>query len=189
MRHSDEDTDQGFSSEQSKQALHSLKSLSAEPSPFLRTRILARVRENKVQKVSFFKKYFLQTAFGTAMGFVLAFVLFQKMNSQSPTEIATYLTGQAYVIRMDIRPYKESEIAYAEILLNDENIEFTSSQHSEISQQKKLIVSWESVVQKQFLPIVIKGTKSGPSIVIVNFYDIENKLVNSQNVNLQFKGG
>ena len=189
MRHDETDSNEGFSSEESQKALHSLRSLSQDPSPFLKTRVLARAREKQNNKKSLFLKYFFQSSLVTAILVVVAVSLFSKTQKSDLQQIASYVTGQAYVIRMDIRPYKESAIAYAEIVLDDDNIEFSSKQHIEISQQKKLVVSWENVVQKQFLPIVIKGTKPGSSKVIVNFYDSENKLVNSQNVNLNFKGG
>ena len=75
---------------------------------------------------------------------VVVVVSFISKNQKSDLQqSASYVTGQAYVIRMDIRPYKESAIAYAEIVLDDDNIEFSSKQHIEIIQQKKLVVSWE----------------------------------------------
>lgn len=188
MRQNDQnnqsDQNEGFSSSQSQQALRSLKSLSAEPSPYLKTRVLAHAREQKRAKVSFFKKYFLQAGLATAFIFVIAFSFLQ------PKEITpTYATGQDYVIRMDIRPYKDSPVAYAEIVLGDEKIQFSSSRFSEISAQKKITVSWDNLVEKQFLPIVVKGLKAGSSKVVVNFYDANNNLIKSQDVNLKFKIG
>ena len=192
MRHQEPDSNQGYADQEVQLAFYSLRSLDAEPSSFLKTRVLARIREKKENKQSLFKKYILQSALSFGLVTAVLFGLFQKNSVSSTTStgaVASYTTGQAYVIRMDIRPHKESAIAYAEILLSDDRIEFASQQHAQISSQKKIIVSWENLVQKQFLPIVIKGTKAGNSKVIVNFYDLDNKLVNSQDVNLNFKGG
>lgn len=184
MRQNENDQNEGYSNEQSKAALQSLKSLSMEPSPFLKTRVLAQMRERKQEKVGFFKKYFMHAGLATAFLFVITFSFLQNK-----TVMPTYTTGQDYVIRMDIRPYKDSKIAYAEVVLGDGKVEFSSSKFSEISAQKKLTVSWENLVEKQFLPIVIKGMRAGQSKVVVNFYDSENNLVKSQDVNLNFKGG
>ncbi len=188
MKHDDQNTNQGFSSSESELALKSLKSISAEPSLYFKTRLLAKAREQRTEKVSFFKKIFTPQALMACLVLVVSVVVFKKQNVSQP-EIALFNTNQPYVIRVDIRPYKEAKIAYAEVVLADENIQFSSAQFEKISLQKKLVVSWESVVEKQFLPIVIKGIKSGVSTVKVNFYDSENKLVNSQNVSLKFKGG
>lgn len=186
MRQGDNDQKhEGFSSLQSQKALQSLKTLSVEPSPFLKTRILAHVREQKQSKVSFFKKYFLVPALTAAVAIVMTIGYLKSKDSGVPA----YAMGQDYVIRMDIRPYKESAIAYAEIVLGDEKIQFSSSKFTEISVQKKMTISWENLVEKQFLPIVIKGLKEGSSKVVVNFYDASNNLVKSQDVHLKFKAG
>ncbi len=188
MRQDSNKPNEGFLSDESADALKSLRSVSAEPSLYFKTRVLAQMREQKKAKQSLFRKFFIPSALAFSFALIMSFLALQKQ-TQNQTEVASYIIGQPYVIRMDIRPYKESGVAYAEILLSDDNVQFSSSQFEKISQQKKLVVAWETVVQKQFLPIVIKGVQSGNSKVIVNFYDSENKLVNSQNVNLNFKGG
>ena len=189
MRQNEHDDKDGFSSSEASEALRSLKNLKTEsPSPFFKTRILAHTKAIKKSRFELFKENLLQPLLAVTFLFTISIFIFQKTKLNNP-DIDSYKTGQAYVIRMDIRPYKELGIAYAEVLLENENIQFSSSRFEKISQQKKLTVSWESVVEKQFLPIVIKGMKSGSSKVIVNFYDSENNLVNTKNVNLEFKGG
>ena len=186
MRQNENDQkNEGFSSAQSQQALQSLKSLSVEPSPFLKTRVLAHAREQRQSKISFFKKYFLIPSITAALAILVSISYLQKKDSAVPT----YAMGKDYVIRMDIRPFKDEPIAYAEIVLDDENVQFSSIKFSEISAQKKMTVSWENLVEKQFLPIVIKGLKAGSSKVVVNFYDANNNLVKTQDVNLKFKAG
>jgi hypothetical protein len=188
MKHNDQNLNEGYSSTESQNALSSLKSVSAEPSLYFKTRILAQAREQQKAKSNLFKKFFASVALAACLVLAVTTFIF-KNKSLSGAEIAFYKTGQPYVIRVDIRPYKESKIAYAEVVLDDDNVQFSSSRFENISQQKKLVVSWENVVEKQFLPIVIKGLQTGASVVKVNFYDSENKLINSQNVNLNFKGG
>lgn len=188
MRNDESDPTTGYDGPDAKEALQSLMSFNVEPSPFLKTRILAHAREQKSLQIPFYKKMFWPAAVALSLLLAFKFMLLPKGTIQS-IEVASYSVGQPYVIRMDIRPYQEAHIAYAEIVIDDEKIQFSSSQFESIGQQRKLVVAWENLVGKQFLPIVIKGLKNGNSEVIVNFYSSDNKLVNSQNVNLKFKGG
>lgn len=96
---------------------------------------------------------------------------------------------KTYVIRVDIRPLPNENIAYAEISLPDENVQFASLKFDDIKAQKKIVVSWEGMLEKQYMPIVVQGTKAGSAKVIVNFYDSDRNLVTSKEVSLYFKGG
>lgn len=184
--------DEGFSSFESKQALQSLKSLAPEPSRFLKTRLLARLEEQSKQQVGckplWTKSYFFSVALSSS--FVLCLIYFGiKYNSEISEASTIYKTGLSYVIRLDIRPLKDAGVSYAEINLSDKNIQFSSTEVLDVIQNKKLVVAWDSIIEKQFLPIVIQGIKPGVSSVMVNFYNLENKLVKSQNIKLDFKGG
>ena len=188
----------GYKDQKSFEAIQSLKSISIQPTPYLMTRILhnldlrQQAQENLTLKSRI--KYLAQQfkfwpSFSVALATLLiSFIFFKNFNKTS--EIVNYYQiGQAYIIRVDIRPLPKNEIAYAEIALNDDNIEFTSQKYTELKLQKKLVVNWDSMLEKQYLPIVVKGTKEGSSKVIVNYYDSDHNLVTSQEVSLYFKGG
>lgn len=187
-----------YKTPESAAAIDSLKSLKAEPSPYLTQRILnnLELKNQAQQKQSAFsvKDFFTQFKFWPSISVALAtlFICFFGLkafnkNNEFPSQV--YALGQDYVIRMDVRPLPNNEIAYAEISLSDENIQFSSKKYSELKMQKKLVVNWESMVEKQYLPIVVQGTKAGSSKVIVNFYDSEHKLVTTQEISLYFKKG
>ena len=130
MRQNENDSNStGFSSIESENALKSLRTLSIEPSPFLKTRVLAHAREQRQAKVGFLKKYFLQAGLATCFLFVIAVSFFKNTDS-----VPSYAVGQDYVIRMDIRPYKDAGVSYAEVVLGDEKVQFSSSKFSEISE-------------------------------------------------------
>jgi hypothetical protein len=177
-------------------ALKALKSVQVEPSAYLTQRILNNyeLRTEVSQKKSTFSlpSLFVQFKFWPSFSVALAtlfisFFAFKSFNnSQQP---AIYALNQDYVIRMDIRPLPQDEIAYAEISLPDENVQFSSKKFTDLKLQKKLVVSWDSMVAKQYLPIVVQGIKPGSSKVIVNFYDSEHKLVTTREISLYFKGG
>ena len=184
--------EEGFSSPATQEALQSLKSVSVQPSVYFKTRLLARADEqanNSAQSQSYFR---LSHALSASLVVCLVSGLIYFGLQNKPDIFAaspTYKTGQSYVIRVDIRPLKDAGISYAEINLSDSNIKFASSEVLEVILQQKLIVAWESIVEKQFLPIVIQGIKPGTSTVVVNFYDFDKKLIKTQNVKLDFKGG
>jgi hypothetical protein len=190
---------EGFKTEESMQALSALKSLSSDASPYLKNRVLRNIESQAVDKktalpwvVRFFQQFKLAPSLAVAtLTLALSFLffnsnkLFLKQNPEQPT----FNIGQAYVIRFDIRPLPNENIAYAEITLPDENVQFASLKFDDIKTQKKLVVSWEGMLEKQYMPIVVQGTKAGASKVIVNFYDSDRNLVTSKEVSLYFKGG
>jgi hypothetical protein len=190
---------EGLKSEESMQALASLKSLSSEASPYLKNRVLRNIESQAQEKKSsstwfngFFQQFKLAPSLAVAcLTLAFSFLLFNSnkiFQEQTPQQPA-FNVGQAYVIRVDIRPLPNENIAYAEITLPDENVQFASLKFDDIKTQKKLVVNWEGMLEKQYMPIVVQATKSGSSKVIVNFYDSDRNLVTSKEVSLYFKGG
>lgn len=170
-------------------ALRSLKHVSPEPSPYLEARVTAQFRESRKAQPQSIWLALVSGALASAFVFVLGFSFFLKSKGPVAPTVADYQVGQDYVIRMDIRALKEAPISYAEVVLEGENVQFSSGKFAAISQQKKIVISWDSLVEKQFLPIVLKAKSGGRSKVVVNFYDSENKLVNTRDLDLNFKGG
>lgn len=189
MNQNETDLNEGYSNEATAQALRSLKKQELETSPYFKARLLAHVKDQAQVKQSFFKKYLVYSVLSTCALLVVTLTSLNNINLENHSPVASHSIGETYVIRMDIRPLKEVQIEYAEIILPDEKIEFASKTNTEVSQQRKLIVSWDLMVQKQFLPIIVKGLKAGSSSVVVNFYDSSHNLVKSQTMNLHFKGG
>lgn len=187
-----------YKSQESFEAIKSLKDLPLEPSPFLAKRVLRNLN-SKAQAESQFNlltRFLGQFKFWPSISVALAsiflsIVVFKTgVFSKSDTNPAeSYLLGQTYVIRMDIRPLSKNDIAYAEISLPDDNLEFASQKFSEIKLQKKLVVGWDTMLEKQYMPIVVQGKKAGSTKVIVNFYDSDHNLVTTKEISLYFKVG
>ena len=189
---------EGYQSEESMQALSALKSLSSEASPYLKNRVLRNIDIQKQESFSarvwltqFFAQFKLAPSLAVAvLTLAFSFLIFNSNNFfQQQAAKSVFNIGQAYVIRVDVRPLPNEDIAYAEISLADENIQFASLKFDDIKTQKKLIVNWEGMLEKQYMPIVVQGTKAGSSKVIVNFYDSDRNLVTSKEVSLYFKDG
>lgn len=192
MENNDKKNQNAYKDQASFDAIKSLKSISVEPSPYLAKRVLRNLEAQPAAKNSiaaFFSQFKLLPSVSVALAtLVITFGVFKLVNKNAAETIQAYALGQAYVIRMDIRPLPNSEIAYAEISLPDENVQFASQKY-DIKSQKKLVVSWDSMVEKQYMPIVVQGVKAGSSKVIVNFYDSDRNLVTSKEISLYFKGG
>ena len=171
---------------QTHEALKALRNLDLEPSPYLAKRVQANLKSKTSDAVSFWQKW-LWPSLSAALTVVVVFLLVRKPPQFHEMTVAEYSLHQPYIIKVDIRSIKESEFAYAEVQLGGENIQFTSS-HSEINETKKLMLSWEQLLDKQYIPIVVEGVKPGKALVTVNFYDKNNKVLATKEMALSFKG-
>ena len=165
-------------------ALRSLKGHEPEPSPFLVARISASLRQKKSEAPLQIWLRFFWPALSAGLACALVIVLSQ---SKSPSE-GEYLVGKDYLIRVDIRQVHQTEVAYAEVVLHDEKLKFSSEKFSDVRDLRKLVVEWEQLTEKQYLPIVVQGQSAGASQVTVNFYDKNNRIIMSKEMSLHFKG-
>lgn len=175
-------------------ALRSLRDLDLEPSPYLAARVQANLRSQTATTAAEKSRglaswFWPAVSFGLSAALVAVVVTTKVLPSSAPSaQVAEYKTGQPYMIRVDIRALGENEIAYAEIELQDDNIEFASGKFSDVRTMKKLVVSWEQMMDKQYLPIVVQGLRSGRSQVHVSFFDKYDKLITSKDTTLSFTG-
>ena len=176
-------------SENTHHALKSLRQVDVEPSTYLIHRLHANLNNQAQLKKSFFKiKFWQAMSVVMSLAFVVSIIFLKKNPSNLNGNVTEYALNQSYMIHIDIRSLSQTEIAYAEINLDGEGIQFSSAQFSDVTEMKKLLISWEDFSNKQYLPVVVKGTKSGQNSVIVNFYDKNNNKVSSQEMKLNFKG-
>jgi hypothetical protein len=171
-------------------ALRSLRDLDLDASPYLAARVQANLKSQTAEKKSRGLASWFWPAVASAVTASLVTVLLttKVLPSTSSASVAEYKIGQPYMIRVDIRALGENEIAYAEIELKDDNIEFASGKFSDVRTMKKLVVSWEQMMDKQYLPIVVQGLRSGRSQVHVSFFDKNDKLITSKDTTLSFTG-
>jgi hypothetical protein len=177
--------------EETPAALISLRKLKVEASPFLTQRVLnnfeaAKKQSNKPWFYQWFWKVSTALSCAALVGLAVKFSILQT-ELQSKTQ-AHFSLNRPYLIRVDIRDLSSSEVAYAEVVLAKEGMQFASQDYVDLKDQHKLTVVWEHMLEKQYLPIVVSGTKSGAGQVKVYFYDQENKLVDSKEINLSFDG-
>lgn len=163
-------------------ALISIRDLQVEPSPYLQSRILAahRDKSNQVQKWYYFFAGSLLSALTVALLFVMARPAVNSVN------VASFKTGQAYLLKVELKSLGNKEVAYAEVEILGDSFEFFSESHGELSEQTKLVFEWEQLNRKDYLPIVIRGRKMGVGKMLVSFYNSRNEKIDSRVVPIQF---
>lgn len=169
-------------------ALSALKNLDVEPSPYMKTRVLARAREAKEKSRMRFR-WFYVFAGSCASAFVAAIVSFQMMKGGEVHAPENFMAlNEPYMIKADLREMQGKDLAYVRVEL-DGQVVFASKRFANVSEMRSLTLSWENLLGKQYLPVVVKGTESGNSHVRVHFYDKENNLIKTQDFSLDFNKG
>lgn len=168
-----------------------LKNLPLHTSPTLKHRIISNLESSKEDK-SRFNQWF-HTLFSNpklSATYAFLFLIMCGLHFYHPQNLLsndTFQLNQNVLIRVDIRSIQQSPISYAEVALENEGIAFTSSLNEDITKERKLILSWESLLHKQYLPVIVKGLKEGNHIVKIHFYDQNKNLIMSKSVNVTFK--
>lgn len=143
---------------------------SLSPSPYLKTRVLARLEERKEtgRKLLFWR-------FAAAAGVVLA-VLFAllPLNKQEKFDSGV---GTPFAVRVETG----GQIAVIELEL-PEGLEFYSAKHPEISGLRSLRVA---AGEKRSIPFVLKSDRAGEAEVKVRFFGPENTLIAEKNIRVK----
>ncbi len=166
--------------------ISSLKGIDVEPSSYMKTRVLARAREINEQKQAkrFSWKSLIFVAAATAF-VVLMVSRFVFIEQQEPgLEV-----GKPYVVKADLRSMNDlGNVAYVQVELDGE-IQFSSKKFSRIREMRSLKLSWEKLVGKQYLPVIVEGTSSGNSVVRVKFFGKDNKVIKTEEYDFSFDRG
>lgn len=166
------------------EALGALKSIEVEPSPYMKTRILANVKEQQKQTAKSFN--WIYALMGSAVTAALTVVIsFQFLMQPEGTIVEL---GKPYMVKADIRMMEELHPSYVKVELVG-NVQFSSERFKQIQQMRELTLSWEKMAGKQYLPVVVKGVEQGESHVRIHFYDSNNNIIKTQDYHFDFKKG
>jgi hypothetical protein len=151
-----------------------------EAPPYLKTRVLAQLRDLKKQNRSllFWKALSAGSLLGLLFLGALSFNLYQKSNSDG-------LTKQAYVIHIDFNQADRDVVAKAEVEL-PEDVHFVSSK-KEIREERTLSLPVDvKVAGRGKLPFVVTSDYSGEKEIKVRLLNENNELVREQILKLKF---
>ena len=166
---------------QYEEAIKALQGIHAEPSPYMKTRILANVREAEAQKQKAFP--WLQLVFGSLAAAALAVVITFQVMPTSQGEVVAL--GKPYLVKADLRLLEEADLSYVKVELVG-SVQFSSDKFEHIKEMRSLTLSWDKLVGKQYLPVVVKGVEKGESHVKIHFYNDAGEVVKTQDYQLDF---
>lgn len=152
-----------------------------EPSPYLKTRVLARLREEKAR--SQVTRWKWVALFGSAFSMMLVAVVMLSL-SESPF-IAN--VGKPVLVKVEMENIRTEDVAFAEIIL-PEGVYFYSSQFPEMNDRRSLTLDWDSKFASGRLPFVIKSNRAGSGEVLVLLKDRNQIVTGQKKVLIRFKG-
>lgn len=164
-------------------ALKALRKFQIEHPPYLKQKILASFEEKKrsMQKWIYF---FTGAAVSGTLALLLVFIGMKHQPLQPLS--STFQVGPAYVLKVDLREIANQRVAYVEVEVEGESLQFFSQTHLDLSEQSKLIFEWEHLNGKNYLPIVIRGLKAGEGKIRVTFFDGKNEKIDDRMLSVFF---
>jgi hypothetical protein len=150
-----------------------------EPSPYMRTRILAQLRDDQ-KPAARIKIWKLFTAISLS---ALVLVSAYTLNLMSKIESNGVVT-QAYVIHVNFNENDLAQVAKAEVVLPDD-VNFVSKGLAQNKRSLKLPIDVKSVGRGK-LPFVVTSKTDGEKLIRVRLLDENDNLIREQDLNFKF---
>jgi hypothetical protein len=161
-------------------AFNEARRIGMEPSPYLRTRILAELRERNSRKSTInLWRWVASGCFTMAMGLLI----WTSVMKHPAFEAAVH---QPYVVRVEMAELQTELIAGAEISLPD-GVYFYSEAIPDLKEKRVLDLAWNARLNKPVLPFVIKGEGKGFRQVKVKFFNSAREVVAERTLTIEFK--
>lgn len=150
-----------------------------EPSPFLETRILARLTQNAHRaKLRSWRRWAILSPL-VAGALVLAIFLYRPVEFQAPV-------NTSILIRVEVEELQESAIAYAEVELPDD-VTFYSEKYPELTEEREIRLAWLERYEKDSLPIVVRASTPGLKRVKLRFLDQNETVLEERQLEIDFR--
>jgi len=177
--------DQELLATQVRRFLKPLKDELPEVSPYLKTRVLARVREAAPARsygLSF------RLAFGSLMSVALMVTGASYINRVTHRVSAPNFVAMAQkptVVKMDLNDLKLGT-SHAQVELSD-GVHFYSQKFPELRNRNQLDIDWTNQAAPESLPIVVRAEAGGNQFVRVKFFNDQDQLVSERVLKIQFQ--
>lgn len=159
-------------------ARHELK---AEPSPYLKYRVLNQCRELK-RRSRWLKAWQWSTATTLAMG-LLGWALLLK----SPSASFQAALHRPQLVRMEVTDLAKEQLARAQIEL-PHGVYFYSEEFPDLEKQRRISFEWSVGEEAEHLPFVVTAKETGVKTIKVKFFDHGNKLIGTKELAIDFVG-
>jgi hypothetical protein len=179
------DQEQELLATQVRRYLKPLKDELPEVSPYLKTRVLARVRETAPTRsygLSF------RLAFGSLMSLALMVSGASYINRITHRVSAPNFVAMAQkptVVKMDLKDLKLGA-SHAKVELSD-GVHFYSHKFPELRNKNQLDIDWTNQATPDSLPIVVRSEAGGNQFVRVKFFNDQDQLVSERVLKIQFQ--
>lgn len=162
------------------QKVSALKNLDVQPSPYMKTRLMAQFEDMKKQKqVLWWQRWFFVAPLTASFVLIISFVSIQMLSPQQ----SVLNLNQPYIVKADLRSFSEIPPAFVQVEL-EEGLEFSSKKFSKINEMRTIYLSWEQLAGKQYLPVVVRGIQKGTPKVLIKFFDQKNQLIKTESFQL-----
>jgi hypothetical protein len=168
-----------------KRLLAEARRAAPEPSPYLKTRILAELRSrNQERTVRIWK--FLALGSGAFSALIVA-SLFMISKSNEGTYVAQ--VDERVLIRVEVQKFEgQKDVRFAEVDL-PAGVHFYSEKYPELKEQRSVTLAWNNDMNLTRLPVVIQASESGSKKIRIRFLGSEHELVKEQQVTIKFAKG
>lgn len=170
---------------QSKELLKGLRAARIETSPFLKTRVLARIRENEQSpRQVWFWRALAVTSTTLCAALVVWHVQSEKKNSALLAD--AFSTQQNYVIQIDLGGERLKDARVAEVEL-PEGVHFVSKSHPEVANLKNMrLPITEAQAARSRLPFVVSSDISGRKELKLRIFDEQGAVIQERVMSVNF---
>lgn len=153
-----------------------------EASPFLKTRVLAGVRERRESRRRVRRWKVLAAVSTAAAAGLLAAMAVMLVRPGADFEA---VSGQPYAVRVELEKGEGTGVQLARIRL-PEGVEFYSAAFPQLRARRSLVVEWDPSAGDK-LPIVVAGRESGVKTIEIEFLNAKEERIGSREVRIRFE--
>jgi hypothetical protein len=160
--------------------LSAARELAPEPSPYLKTRVLAQLRERRqAGRLKIWKTL----AFLSPVASMLVVAGFWFAGLQGAAYSAH--VGDRVLVRVEVEQLQNQGVRFAEVEL-PAGVYFYSERYPELKEKRSVVLAWNDQMDVSNLPVVIQGQATGSKQIKIRFQDSEHRTVKERQVTIRF---
>lgn len=157
------------------------RSADAGPSVYMKTRVLAELRERR-QALSLRRWKFWGVASPVASAFLIA-IGFLAGHSPTQAPDLTASTHRLVAVRIELSQVKNAN--FAEIIL-PEDVHFYSEKFPTLEQKQSITMAWSGGAENTKLPVVIRSDELGRKKIEIRILDQNRRVIEKRSLNIEF---
>ena len=168
-----------------KRILAEARRAAPEPSPYLKTRVLAELRSrNQERKLRVWK--FLALGSGAFSALIVASLFLVSKSAKDGSYVAQ--VNERVLIRVEVEKLQGQGVKFAEVEL-PKGVQFYSERYPELKDLRSVTLAWNESMDLSRLPVVIQATEAGSKKIRIRFLGSDHALLKEQQVTIKFAKG